>query len=88
VAPFPSFSTYRRVKGKVEEVPETLGEHLRQKRVDLGLTKVQMAQIFGVAYQTIERWEHNRTLISSKNRMKVLAFLDNCPNASLHCPSR
>jgi transcriptional regulator with XRE-family HTH domain len=43
----------------------------------MGLTQLQVAEKLGVAYQTMERWEHNRTPISQKNRFKILAFLDN-----------
>jgi Flp pilus assembly CpaE family ATPase len=31
--------------------------------------------MLGVAYQTVERWEHNRRPISAKNRAKIIAFI-------------
>jgi transcriptional regulator with XRE-family HTH domain len=71
----PTSSVYRRLQLGVAGTPETLGEHLRRVRVDRGLTNVQTALMLGVAYQTVERWEHNRRAISAKNRSKVLAFL-------------
>jgi DNA-binding XRE family transcriptional regulator len=54
----------------------TLGERLREKRVNMGLTNVQIAKRLGVAYQTIEKWEHNRNAISRENRALILAFLE------------
>lgn len=71
----------------VVDEPETLGEHLRRKRVDMGMTNVQLAQILGVTYQTVEKWEHNRVLIGPKSRVKVLAFLGYDPEAGGENPS-
>ncbi len=71
----------------VVDEPVTLGEHLRRKRVDMGMTNVQLAQILGVTYQTIEKWEHNRVLIGSKSRAQVVAFLGYDPEASDENPS-
>ena len=56
----PRASVHRRVWRKAVAEPKTIGEHLRRKRVDMGLTNVQVAQILGVCYQTVERWEHDR----------------------------
>ncbi len=67
--------------------PKTLGEHLRRKRVDVGMTNVQLAQILGVTYQTIEKWEHNRVLIGPKSGARVVAFLGYDPEASDENPS-
>jgi len=72
----------------VPEHPLTLGEHLRRKRVDMGLTIVQAAHLLGVVYQTVEKWEHNRTPISSKNRAKLLCFLGYDPVCGPLQPSR
>ena len=70
---------YRRLRRAVLDAPKTLGEHLLRKRVDMALTNTQLAQMLGVAYQTIERWEHNRKPITAKNRQKIVAFLDYDP---------
>jgi len=43
------------------------------------LTSIQVASMIGVAYQTIERWEHNRTPINPKFRAKIVAFLGFVP---------
>lgn len=39
------------------------------------MTNIQVAHILGVAYQTVEKWEHNRTLIGPNSRPKVIAFI-------------
>jgi transcriptional regulator with XRE-family HTH domain len=72
----------------VLEHPQTLGEHFRRKRVDMGLTNVQVAEILGVAYQTVERWEHNRRPITKPNQAKIIAFLGYDPAIEDAEPSR
>ena len=36
--------------------------------------------MLGVAYQTVERWEHNRNPISPKSRLKIIAFIGYDPD--------
>jgi hypothetical protein len=75
LAEIPLASPYRRLWRKVPEHPKTLGEHLRRVRIDRKMTNVQAAHILGVTYQTVEKWEHNRTLIGPCSRPKVIAFI-------------
>ena len=75
-------SVYRRIQKAVSVHPQTLGEHLRLARVDRNLANVQVAQMLGVAYQTVERWEHNRNPISPKSRLKIIAFIGYDPEAA------
>ena len=77
----PKASVYRRLARAIVDEPKTLGEHLRRKRVDMGITNVQLAQILRVAYQTVEKWEHNRVPVGPKSRAKVVAFLGYDPDA-------
>ena len=79
VARFPVISVYRRIQKAVSANPQTLGEHLRRARVDRNLTNVQVAQMLGVAYQTVERWEHNRNPINTNSRLKIIAFIGHDP---------
>ncbi len=88
VARFPVISVYRRIQKAVSAHPQTLGEHLRRARVDRNLTNVQVAQMLGVAYQTVERWEHNRNPISPKSRLKIVAFIGYDPEAATSEPNR
>ena len=60
LAALPVASPYRRLWRKVPENPKTLGEHLRKARINRKMTNVQVAHILEVAYQTVEKWEHNR----------------------------
>ena len=72
---------------KVVAEPKTIGEHLRKKRVDMGLTNVQVAHSLGVCYQTVERWEHGRYPMKPKHRAKVVAFLGYDPDTEKPKPS-
>jgi DNA-binding transcriptional regulator YiaG len=49
-------------------------------RVDRNLTNVQVAETLSVAYQTVEKWEHNRHPIGPKSRAKVVAFIGYDPD--------
>ena len=80
-------SVYRRLWRGIGAEPRTIGEHLRRKRVDMGLTNVELAHILAVAYQTVERWEHNRCPMKPKHRAKVVAFLGYDPESELLKPS-
>ena len=44
------------------------------------MTIVEAARVFGVAYQTVEKWEHNRTHIGAHSRPKVVAYIGYDPN--------
>ena len=74
-AKIPKASVYRRLWRGAAEAPETLGEHLRRKRVDMGLTQAQLAQTLEVGWQSVQRWEHNHRPIRPSSRAKVVAFL-------------
>ncbi len=39
------------------------------------MTNVEVAHILGVAYQTVEKWEHNRRAIGALSRPNVIAYL-------------
>ncbi len=78
---FPNFSLHQRLKRAVADEPKTLGEHLRRVRIDRKMTNVQVAHSLRVAYQTVEKWEHNRKIIGPKSRPKVVAFIGYDPDA-------
>ena len=52
--------TCRKPKDFLEN-PETLGEHIRKRRIELALTLKQAAARLGVTDCTVINWEHNRT---------------------------
>ena len=81
LAQFSAISVYRRLLKRAPENPQTLGEHLRLARIDRGLKQTELAQMLGVVYQTVEKWEHNLVPMSSNSRARVVAFLGYDPVA-------
>jgi len=67
--------------------PHTLGEHLRAARIDRKLTIVQTAAALGFAYQTVEKWEHNRVSIGPRGRAAIIEFIGRHPIANRSIPN-
>jgi hypothetical protein len=62
--PFPSYP----------EHPLTIGEHIRKKRMDLGLLQREVAEIIGVTESSVWNWEH--TLLTGK-KCVLIFFSEN-----------
>jgi transcriptional regulator with XRE-family HTH domain len=63
--------------------PSTLGEHIRKRRLDLGLLQIEVARIIGVTESTVWNWEHE---IEPELRHipKIIEFLGYVP---FECPA-
>jgi DNA-binding XRE family transcriptional regulator len=48
-------------RNPVPTTPQTLGETIRKKRVEEGLTQLEAAKKIGVSHATVVKWEANRT---------------------------
>ncbi|MBI5188936.1 MAG: helix-turn-helix transcriptional regulator [Nitrospirae bacterium] len=59
-----------------------MGEHIRKKRLDLGLTQLEVAKIIGVKESTVWNWEHGREP-ELKHMPKIIEFLGFVP---FKCP--
>jgi transcriptional regulator with XRE-family HTH domain len=57
----------------------TLGDHLRKKRLDLGLYQKDVAVAIGVDTTTIYNWENNRTSPPVRFIHRVVEFLGHGP---------
>ena len=57
------------------ENPQTIGEHIRKRRVQLGLTQSQSAEHLGVDPFTVLNWEKDRTEPRTIDGNRVMAFL-------------
>jgi len=58
---------------------KTLGDHLRKKRLDLGLLQKDVAKILGVSKDTVCNWENNRTSPSLRSIPRIVKFLGYIP---------
>ncbi|MGH7274091.1 MAG: helix-turn-helix transcriptional regulator [Nitrospiria bacterium] len=54
--------------------PVSLGDHLRKKRLDLGLLQAQVAETIGVTKSTVWNWEHG-TNPETRYQSKIIQFL-------------
>jgi len=57
--------------------PKTLGEFLRQKRVDLGLSQRKLAEMLaiGITDTAVEKWEKNQNRPTESHRRRIIEFL-------------
>jgi len=54
---------------------KTLGDHIRKRRLDLGLFQKQVAEQIGVTESTIFNWESNETQPPNRHVPRIIAFL-------------
>ncbi len=59
--------------------PKTLGEHLRKRIMDLGLSTESCASKFGVHPTTINSWQTGRQNPAAKHMPRVIDFLGYSP---------
>lgn len=62
--------------------PKNIGEHLKKRRLDLGLLQIEVAKIIGVTESTIWNWEHG-TDPELRYIPKIIEFLGYVP---FECP--
>jgi len=60
------------------EFPLAIGEHIRKRRMDLGLLQREVAEIIGVVEPTIWNWEHGVEPELQYNP-KIIKFLGYAP---------
>ena len=54
---------------------KTIGDHIRAKRLDLGVTQKLQAHKWGYVTDTIKNWEQNHTQPGSRQFPKIVKFL-------------
>lgn len=59
--------------------PRTLGEHLKRRRLDLGLRQRDVAAELGVTEQTVRHWESGKHPPPVRRVPGIQAFLGFCP---------
>jgi len=60
---------------KYIQMPNSLGEKIRNKRLELGLYQKDIAAIMEVSEDTITYWENNRSKPLTKQYSKIVKFL-------------
>jgi transcriptional regulator with XRE-family HTH domain len=72
----------RAKKPKSEAYPTeliTYGDHVRARRLDLGLLQGQVATELGVDEATVYNWENNRVAPTVRLIPQIIRFLGYCP---------
>jgi predicted transcriptional regulator len=59
-------------------LPKNIGEHIRKKRLDLGLLQHELAETIGVTESTVCNWEHG-TEPELRHMPKIIEFLGYVP---------
>jgi len=67
---------------KIPQDPKTLGDHIKKRRLELGLHQAQVGEILGVTECTITNWEKNRTNPTLRTLPNIIEFLGYDPSAS------
>ncbi|MBT0663561.1 helix-turn-helix domain-containing protein [Geobacter pelophilus] len=68
------------------EFPITVGEHIRKKRMDVGLLQREVAEIIGVTESSIWNWEHGTEpeLQYNPSIIKFLGYIPfDCPDDTI-----
>lgn len=64
---------------QIIENPQTIGEHLRKRRLQLKLLQKDVAVIFGVCEDTITGWENDRYTPQMAYYPEIIQFLGYSP---------
>jgi transcriptional regulator with XRE-family HTH domain len=64
---------------KAPDVANSLGEHIRKKRIEKGQFQKQVAEILGVSEDTVTYWEKNRCEPQVKHYPKIISYLGYYP---------
>ena len=79
-APIPRILLYEMARKGYVQHPNTLGQHIRKKRLDLGLSQKRLAEMLGVAQPTVQHWEDYGEHPKAKNMERIQKFLGFSPS--------
>ncbi len=60
-------------------IDRAIGERIRRRRVELGLTQEQLARRVGISYQQIQKYERGANRISASRLFELAVWLDVTP---------
>lgn len=62
-------------------IPKTIGEHLRKRRIQTGITFRQLVNRLGVDLHLIRAWEEDRSVPGGDSLRRVIGWLGYDPRA-------
>ena len=73
--PFCSITLTAQKPTKLPRILNTIGDHIKKRRLELGLYQRQVAKVIGVDECTITNWEMNRTRPTLRTIPTIIEFL-------------
>ena len=80
--PFCSLTLTAKKPSKGPLNPKSLGDHIKKRRLELGLYQAQVAKILDVTESTVMNWEKNRSNPTLRPMPKIIEFLGYNPIAN------
>jgi DNA-binding XRE family transcriptional regulator len=74
-------------RGELPECLNTLGDHIRKKRLNLGLTQREVAHLIGVEQCSVYNWEKRGMNPAQRVQTAIIHFLGYDPNQNGGSPS-
>ena len=63
--------------------PKTVGEHIKKRRMELGLTLKTAGKLMGVTDYTVINWEYERVQPATANIPAIVCFLGYRPDTAV-----
>ncbi len=73
--PFGMVTLNTQKPSKIPKILKTIGDHIKKRRLELGLFQMEVASILGVDECTITNWEKNRVAPRLSYIPKIIEFL-------------
>lgn len=64
---------------KYHKNPKTIGDHIRKRRMDLGLSQSKLGRIFSVSKDCVTNWENGRNTPHISFYPRIISFLEYNP---------
>ncbi len=74
-AKIPANYVYARTEHAYPTNPQTIGEHIRKRRMDLKLEQKEVARRVGRSKTLVFQWEHNKAMPGRGAWPAIVAFL-------------
>ena len=68
--------TRKRMGGRTKRIDAHVGERIRLRRTELGLTQEQLAEALDVSYQQIQKYETGANRVSAGRMLEIARKLD------------
>ena len=70
----------KRIKGYPDK-PQTIGQHIKKRRIELGLKQTEVAEQFGMHFTSLQLWERGIGIPGVKPLPNIVRFLGYVPFA-------